>query len=281
LNAKQEGEVRRLNWLFTSLAVISFRPAIATASSIFVDIPGITGETPVAGYPNALATQSITVFSNGFSVVRRVDVATPQIVDAVARGRIFPSANALFFNGTPSGSPDAVLPFQDDPAVGFQLLGSLDPLERDTFASATHYSMFLELPGISGEGTSPGPTGSIAIDSFTLANQTFSVVRRPDRATDDLDHAVATGRHFSSASVFFYDLANPGSPVLTFIFGDVLPTSFQLSGQLSPVETDGFVFESVTEASPGQDVPEPSSLMLLVAGSALAFCFAGRRVPHP
>jgi len=77
---------------------------------------------------------------------------------------------------------------------------------------------------------------------------------------------------------FLYDLANPGSPTLTFIFGDVLPTSFQLSGLLSPVETDGFAFESVTEASSGQDVPEPSTLVLLVAGSTLAFCFARRRV---
>jgi hypothetical protein len=270
--------MRRYNLALLILAVIALCPAMAAANSIFVDVSGITGETPVPGFPGALAAQSITIGSNGFSVVRRVDVATPKIVDAVAKGTTFPDATALFYNVAPTASPDGTLSFQDVLASGYEFLGGLfDPLERDSFVSATRYSMFLELPGITGEGMSPGPPGSMEIDSFSLDGPMFSVVRRPDTATSKIAEDVAKGTVFSSATLLFFDSANAASPALTLIFQDVVASSFQLGGLLSPVETDGFAFGSLTEPRSVERVPEPSSALLLITGFSLAGGLAGRR----
>jgi type VI protein secretion system component Hcp len=260
------------------VALLGLHPSIGAASSVFVNIPGITGESPVPGYPNALAAQSISISSSGFSVVRQVDVASPKIVDAVTLGTLFPSTSSLFYDTTPSGAPDATLPFQGVVASGYQLLGVMNSLERDVFNSTTHYSMFLELPGITGEGPSPGPAGSMALQSFTLDGQHFSVVRPVDSATPPLEEAVANGTAFSTASVFFFDPSNSSSPTATLIFQDVLASSIMIDTTNLPEETDGFAFESLAaEQGPAQSVPEPSSALLLSAGAVSLACFVRRR----
>src|SRR5215471_1582543 len=137
-------------------------PFVATADSIFLDIRGITGETPTPGHPDALAAQSVTVVRDGFSAVRRVDSASPQIVNAVVTANVFPGATILFYNGTPAASPVATLPFQNVIATSYQLLsGGINPLEQNSFTSETHYSKFLELPGITGDASTPGHPGII------------------------------------------------------------------------------------------------------------------------
>ena len=106
-------------------------PSVATADSIFLDIRGITGETPTPRHPDALAAQSVTVVPDGFSAVRRVDSASPQIANAVVTANVFPGATILFYNGTPAGLPVATLPFQNVIATSFQLLsGGINPLEQ-------------------------------------------------------------------------------------------------------------------------------------------------------
>jgi len=268
----------RIICIIVVLALPELRPSIGAASSVFINIPGITGETPVPGYPNALAAQSISISSSGFSVVRQVDVASPKIVDAVTLGTLFPSTSSLFYDTTPSGAPDATLPFQSIVASSYQLLAGMNSLERDVFNSTTQYSMFLELPGITGEAASPGPAGSMALQSFTLDGQRFSVVRPVDSATPALEEAVAKGTAFSTASVFFFDLSNSSSPTATLIFQDVLASSIMIDTTNLPEETDGFAFESLAaEQGPAQSVPEPSSALLLSAGAVSLTCLVRRR----
>ena len=244
-------------------------PSVATADSIFLDIRGITGETPTPGHPDALAAQSVTVVPDGFSAVRRVDSASPQIANAVVTANVFPGATILFYNGTPAGLPVATLPFQNVIATSFQLLsGGINPLEQDSFTSGTHYSKFLELPGITGDASTPGHPGIMAIQSFALEDQHFSVVRQPDSATPDIALAVTIGRSLPNASIFFYDPGPTGTLVTTLIFEDVVATSFHIDGTISPLETDGFAFANLT-APTVQGVSEPASALLLIAGVCL------------
>jgi type VI protein secretion system component Hcp len=271
--------ISRFFCIVAILAFVLLRPSSADASSVYINIPGITGETPTPGFPGALAAQSITISSSGFSVVRPVDVASPELVNAVALGTPFPgAASVLFYDTTPSGAPDATLAFQNVIASGYQLLGG-NPLERDSFSSTTHYSMFLELPGITGEGGAPGPAGSMALQSFTLDGQHFSVDRPLDTATPEIELAVAHGTVFSTASVLFFDPSNSTSPVATLVFQDVLASSILISGINVPQETDGFGYRSLTaQQGPAQGVPEPSSVTLLGVGAAW-FCYVLRRRP--
>jgi hypothetical protein len=270
--------MRQFFYVLAVFGLTAPQPSLATAGSIFLDVPGITGESPTPGHPAAMAAQSITVLPGGFSLVRQVDVASSQIATAVSRGSSFFNASALFYNGTPSGSPEAALSFHDVIASSFQLLGGLKLLERDGFNSATQYSMFLELPGITGEGATPGHPGVLALQSFTFDGQHFSVVRQLDSATPQVALAVAKGTSFSSASVFFYDSTPLDVPVTTLVFQDVVASSFHIDGIITPQETDGFVFANlVTEPGPGERVPEPSSALLLSLGSACLACFVRRR----
>lgn len=81
-----------------------------------------------------------------FSIVKSVDSASPQIVNAVASGALFPSGSALLYNSNPAGPPNATLGFQNVIASSHQLQGG-GTLEQDGFVANNPISMFLELPG--------------------------------------------------------------------------------------------------------------------------------------
>ena len=118
----------------------------------------------------------------------------------------------------------------------------------------------------------------MALQSFTLDGQRFSVVRPVDSATPALEEAVAKGTAFSTASVFFFDLSNSSSPTAKLIFQDVLASSIMIDTTNLPEETDGFAFESLAaEQGPAQSVPEPSSALLLSAGAVSLTCLVRRR----
>jgi type VI protein secretion system component Hcp len=258
--------------IFCVMLIVTVRalsPSNAAASSVFINIPGISGETPTPGFPDALATQSITISSSGFSVVRQVDAASTQIANAVALGTTFSGASALFYDTTPVSAPDATLTFQNVVASSYQLLGGM-PLERDGFNSTTQYSMFLQLPGITGDGSSPGPAGSMVLQSFTLDGQHFSVFRPVDSATPALATAVLAGTVFPSATVFFFDPSNSNSPVATLVFENVLASSIMIDSMPPPEETDDFVYTSLAaeQGPPATGVPEPSPALMFSVGAA-------------
>jgi type VI protein secretion system component Hcp len=106
----------------------------AQAGSMYLDIPGIAGENPTPGYPDAMEVQSLNLIPNQFSIIKQVDKASPQMIEAVTAGTHFPSASMLFYNSAPSGPPDAALVFQDVLPSAYQLeTGGQIPLEKVTF----------------------------------------------------------------------------------------------------------------------------------------------------
>lgn len=236
---------------FCVLAVVGaciLHPSPVRAATIFLDIPGITGESPVPGHPAAIEVQSITFSSSGFSIVKPLDKASPQIFAAVSLGTTFLNASALFYNATPTGAPDATYLLPPLIATSVHVVDTgLIPTETISFVVAPGpISMFLELPGITGEASTPGHPGVMALQSFTLAGQHFSVVRPVDKATPGILLAVAQGSFFAGANILFYDSTPAGTPVATLLFQQVLATSLHVDNGIIPIETDGFVFTSLS-----------------------------------
>lgn len=107
-----------------------FKLNFLTPKFMFLEVPGITGESYDQGHPDVIAIQSFTydlgshspnapaiqpftLTSGEFSVLKEVDAATPQLENALATGKLFNDARLLIYNTTPSGTPDVTLGFQD------------------------------------------------------------------------------------------------------------------------------------------------------------------------
>jgi type VI protein secretion system component Hcp len=253
-------------------------PSPAQAAFIYLNIPSIAGEDPVPGHPGTMAVQSLTITPDQFSVVKRVDRASPAIVTAVAAGTPLGTASLFLYNATPSGPADATLSFPNVLASSYQLLGGgVVPLEIDGFSSTTPAFVYLEVPGIMGESSVPGHPNVMPIQSFSLADNEFSVVKAVDKASPAIFEAVQLGTQFSTASLLFYDSTPTGPPDATLTFEHVVASSYQLQGGVGiPQEQDGFQFESILSPSATAS-PEPASLTLLFLGLAGMAGYGWRR----
>ena len=256
------------------LSLICFFVALssAPAASLFLQIPGISGEQSPPGFPGAMAVQTLQITPDNLVIVKNLDSTSSAITAAVVAGTLFPAAHALVYNSPPAAPPDASLTFLNVTATGQQLLGG--GIEQDSFVATNPASIFLELPGITGGSSTPGHPGVIQISSFTLSANQFSIIKPIDSATAPIMLAVATGTPFATSSVLFYNSASPsGPPDSVFTFGTVLATGSQIvAGGEVPSEQDTFTFVSV---------PEPAITSLLAC--ALFFCFGWRtraRVSH-
>jgi hypothetical protein len=103
---------------------------------LFLEVPGIVGESSVPGHPDVMQIQSVAIANNEFSVVKAVDRASPDILRAVLLQSQFSTASLLFYHSTPTGPPDATLDFGQVVASSYQTLvpgggGSLQ--EQDGF----------------------------------------------------------------------------------------------------------------------------------------------------
>jgi type VI protein secretion system component Hcp len=236
----------------------------AVAAQIYLNIPGISGEDSIPGHSSVMAVTSLTVDPSQFAVVKRVDSASPTIHLAVVQASSFSNASLYLFNSNPTGPPDATLSFQNLIASSYQLLGGNTPLERDGFHFSPTVTMYLELPGITGESSTPGHPGVIAIRSFSLSGDSFSVDKLIDKTSPQLFLDAAQGTSFSTASVLFYDSTPQGQPDMTLEFRNVIDSGYSQSGINQPLETDTFNFASVT--FPGTATPAPGSLTMLALG---------------
>ena len=259
--------MKLISCIAAAFIVLLPTPTTAPAASLYLHIPGIMGEQSTPGYPGAMSIQSLVVMPAQFVITKNIDAASPAIFNAVANGTPFSSASALLYNSTALGSPDATLTFQNVVASGYQLQGG-GTFEQDSFVATTPGSIFLELPGIVGESSTPGHAGVIQIDSFSLTPSQFSITKAIDSTSPDIMSAVINGTPFATASVLFYNAASPsGPPDGIFSFGDVVASGYQiLNGGVLPHERDSFSFASV---------PEPATATLLLC--VVLFCLTDRR----
>lgn len=108
-----------------------------TPASIYIQLLGITGGASTPGYTGLISADSLTITDNTFSVTKPVDGTSSSILNAVANSVAFPGATVLFYNGAPSGPPDAVLNFHLVLANSQQSVGGTPaPMEQDTFTFA-------------------------------------------------------------------------------------------------------------------------------------------------
>ena len=281
--------VPRIALILATLASIAAPLMRARAAQIYLNLPSISGEDPTPGYPGAMAAQSVTVVPDGFTIVKNVDAASPGIFGAVVAGTPLGTATLLLYNAPPAGPPDATLLLPGALASAYQLLGGGNPAtEQDQFSSTAPAAIYLELPGIMGESSLPGHPGVMQLQTFTLAGNALSVVKPVDAASPDILLAVASGTHFSTASVLIYDSLPPLSqPSATLVFHNVLASASQLFGSGNPpLEQDTFNFASIS-----QPTPEPAAWVMITTGTALLACASdgpkgfvathvARRQPH-
>jgi type VI protein secretion system component Hcp len=234
----------------------------AEAGPIYIIIPSIAGEDPIPGYPGAISVNPLEISHDSFSITKMIDKATPKIQMALVGGTPLGTVAALFYNTSPSGPPDAVLPFANVLASS-QTIG-LGTTETDTFAATTPDSIYLSVSGIVGGSSTPGFTGLMKIDSLELSGNTFSVNRVTDSATPQIVSAVALGSHHS-ASLLFYNSSPAGPPDAEIDFQDVIASAFTpISSGDTPTERDTFNFARLS-----QPTPEPQSVLLAAVGMAL------------
>jgi type VI protein secretion system component Hcp len=234
----------------------------AHAASLYLHLPGITGEDSTPGYPDAMAIHAITITPNLFTINKDVDSASGQLFLAVANGTPFASSTALVYEGPPAAIPGGSVAFNNVLGSSYQIDGG-GTTETVSFAADNPMSMFLVLPGIAGASSTPGYAGIMQIQSFSLTGSEFVVIKQVDSASPGIVSAVANGDLFASATILFYDALNPaGPPDAMLTFNEVLGSSYQQAGgDFVPLEEITFNFASI---------PEPASIGLLtLAGAAL------------
>ena len=244
----------------------------ASAVGIYMDMPGIPGANGTPGHSDAINLQSLAIAPHAFTITKPLDSASPALSNAVAGGTIFPTATALFYNSLPPGAqPNASLPFSNPLASSYQVLNTTPQSEEVSFQSVNPVLIYLELPGIVGASSTPGHPGVMAVDLATITPGTFSIEKIVDSASPGIFNAVGAGTLFPSASLLFYNSSAPGaSPDDVLVFQNVLASSYQVGGGVTPTEVDTFAYTSMT--------PEPSSLGLpLVGGGAMAMRRRSRR----
>jgi type VI protein secretion system component Hcp len=237
--------------------------AAVQAALTFLSVPGISGEEATPGYPNAMAAEAVGIVPQGFSIIKKIDSASPGISSAVLGGSMLGTSSLLFYNAAPAGTPDAILQFHNSIATG---QGGGAPREADIFASTNAGSLFLEIPGIVGESSTPGHTGVIQLQEFSLKGSEFTIQKAIDSASPSIAFAVAAGTHFPTASLLLYDAAVPaGPPDDLLVFHNLFATaSLTLGVNNVFFDRDTFSFATIS-----QPVPEPAAAGLLAMGATL------------
>jgi type VI protein secretion system component Hcp len=106
-------------------------------------------------------------------------------------------------------------------------------------SAAQAASLYLQIPGIVGEQSTPGYPGAMQVQSIQITPKSFAVVKSIDSASPQIVHAVTVGTIFPNASALIYDSAPVGPPDSSFLFQNVLASSYQIqSGGMT--EKDSF-----------------------------------------
>jgi type VI protein secretion system component Hcp len=259
---------RTLALLLVAVALSIHAPAHA-ALTIFVELPGVNGESNAPGRPDVIGLDSLSVASNELAATKLVDLTSPALFSAALTGTPYANASLFFYDDLLSDTqPDASLVLHTAVVTGIQAvtLGS-DPGERVSFAfAAPALSLFLELPGVTGEGNAPGHSGVIEVESIALSASGFSVVKLVDATSPTLFSAALSGTPYATASLLFYaDILSASQPDFALVYQNAL-----VSG-IASVPSLNVPKEAVSFASDGVHVvPEPATLSLLAAALVAA-----------
>jgi len=259
---------RRLALLLLSVALSIHRPAHA-ALSIFVELPGVNGESSPPGSPDVIALDSLSVAPGTFDATKLVDSTSPALATAAVTATPYSSASLLFYDDLLADTqPDAALVLHTALISGIQSLMIGPNLgERVSFSfAAPTLSLFLALPGVTGESTAPGHPGVIQVESIALSADGFSVLKLLDSTSPALSTAAVTATPFATASLLFYqDILTASRPDFALVYQQALVSSIATAGSLEVPK------EEVTFASTGAHVvPEPAAATLLAAALVAA-----------
>jgi type VI protein secretion system component Hcp len=258
-SASSQGAAPMKTIVALGIALLLLLPVtFASAATTYLNIPSIAGEDPVPGFPGAMALRSLTFTPDAFSVIKNVDVASPKLANAVASGTPLHTTSLLLYNATASGPPDITFNFPNTFATAYQIINTTPPTETDTFTS-NFASLFLEIPGITGESSTPGHPGVIQLDSFTLAGNSFSFTKPVDVTSPHLQTAVILGTTFPAISLLLYNSSSPGSqPDAELLFSNDIASAYQVLNSSASVPDDQTTFNFATVT------PEPAAALLLL-----------------
>lgn len=106
---------------------------------LFLELPGIPGESDTPGHPNIMRIESFSLTGNAFTIVKLIDSASDDLFQANISGDLFSSARLLLYDALPIvGPPDATIEFQNLLISTSQTLPNPNPpLEQHTLNFAT------------------------------------------------------------------------------------------------------------------------------------------------
>ena len=267
-------KTHNLRLLVVALVLSIHGPAHA-ALSIFVDLPGVNGESNAPGRPDVTALDSLSIAPGKFDATKLVDSTSPGLASAALSGTPYSSASLLFYDDLLSDAqPDAALVLNTAYVTGIQsvTLGS-NPGEIASFSFASpSLSMFLELPGVAGEGSAPGHSGVIQVESIALHANGFSIVKLVDSTSTALMTAALSGTPYATASLLFYEnILSESKPDFAVVYENALVSGFAVDSSQNVLKED------VSFASEGVHiVPEPGVVALLAAELAGVILRRGR-----
>jgi type VI protein secretion system component Hcp len=220
---------------------------------------------------------SLTLSGGSFDAAKLVDATSPALQQAEVTATPFSTTSLLFYDSlTTDTQPDAQLVLHTTLVTSIQpqvVGGNPGELVSFSFASPS-VSLFLELPGVSGESSAPGHPGVIALDSFTLSGSGFAVHKVVDSTSTALQTAELLAHAYATATLLVYsNVLTQSQPDFELVYQQALVSSIatQSLGQ-RPTEDVTFATTGVTVT------PEPAQAELaLVALGALLATRAARR----
>jgi type VI protein secretion system component Hcp len=258
---------RRLLQFVLFALLISVHGEARASFSSYMNFEGVAGESNPPGAPGSIAIDSLGLGSATAEITKPVDSTSSAIAQAEGSGTPFSSATVLFYDDPNTASaPDASLVLNQVLVSGIQTvtLGSRLSENVSLVYATPSVSMFLELPGVTGESSAPGFSGLIAVQSVSLSSNGFSVVKALDSTSTALSLAALNANPFATASLLFYtNILGETHPDFSLVYQQALVSQIvTASGGERPTESVTFVAANSTVGHP---VPEPGAETELLA----------------
>src|SRR5579864_5154894 len=96
---------------FVAAGTLALLNSTANAATFFLNVPSITGEDPVPGYPGAMSLKSLTFSPKHYSVTKNVDSTSVTLAHDVVLGTNLHTTTVLVYKGAPTATPNEMLVF--------------------------------------------------------------------------------------------------------------------------------------------------------------------------